>query len=146
MLLAEIQQSSDLTFRLYDWGYLDPQGNPRQIHLDESIACADFARGPVDPVTPRPLPGPSGGSERLVAGDFFVIDRHVTGEGFTLDTGDRFHVLMTLAGSATLSGGFPDVPLPLGETVLVPAACEAVTVTPGPSGVTLLDSYLPDGA
>ena len=146
VLLAEIQQSSDLTFRLYDWGYVDPEGNPRQIHLDESIACTDFSRGPVDPATPRPLPGPSGGSERLVAGDFFVIDRHAAADRFELKTGDRFRVLMTLAGSATLTGDFADVPLSLGETVLVPAACGSVTVVPGGEGVTLLDSYLPDGA
>ena len=152
VVLAEIQQSSDLTFRLYDWGYLDPDGNPRQIHLDESIACADFDRGPVDPVTPRPLPTPSPGSERLVAGDYFVIDRHTLGPGaapFAFGNGpgdDRFRVLMTLAGSATLTGGPDDVPVGTGRTVLVPAACPPLTVTPGPDGVTLVDSYLPDGA
>ena len=146
VLLAEIQQSSDLTFRLYDWGYVDPSCNPRQIHLDESIACTDFSRGPVDAVTPEPLPGPSAKSERLVAGDFFVIDRHGGSVSFTVETGDRFRVLMAAAGSATLTGDFADIPLALGETVLVPAACPSVTVEPGGDGVTVLDSYLPDGA
>ena len=144
VVLAEIQQSSDLTFRLYDWGYRDPRGNPRQIHLDESIACTDFDRGPVDPVTPRPLPGPSARSERLVAGDFFVIDRHRADAGngaFPLGNDDRFRVLMTLTGEATLTGGPGDVPLTVGRTVLVPAACPPLTVRPGGGGVTLLDSY-----
>ena len=151
VLLAEIQQSSDLTFRLYDWGYVGPDGNPREIHLDESIACTDFARGPVDPVTPRPLPGPSAASERLVAGEFFVIDRHAGTAPFPVGaddggTGDRFRVLMTVAGAAALTGDFDRVELSLGDTVLVPAACGAVTVEPGGDGVTLLDGYLPDGA
>ena len=144
VVLAEIQQSSDLTFRLYDWGYRDPDGNPRQIHLDESIACTDFSRGPVDPVTPRPLPGPAGRSERLVAGDYFVIDRHTADGPFALPADDRFRVLMTLAGAATLAGGPESVELTPGKTVLVPAACGGLTVEPAAGGVTVLDSYLPD--
>ena len=143
VVLAEIQQSSDLTFRLYDWGYRDPQGNPRQIHLDESIACTDFDRGPVDPVTPVPLPGPAERSERLVEGDYFVIDRHSSAAPFPLPHDDRFRVLMTLVGSAELTGGGDPVDLRPGKTVLVPADCEPLTVVPGPDGVTLLDSYLP---
>ena len=142
VLLAEIQQSSDLTFRLYDWGYVGPDGEPRQIHLDESIACTDFDRGPVDPVAPSPL----GHSERLVSGDYFVIDRHVSDAAFDLRTDDRFHVLMTLNGSATLAGEFAPVELSVGKTVLLPAACGGVRVEPGDGGVTLLDSYLPDDA
>ncbi|MFH5805721.1 type I phosphomannose isomerase catalytic subunit [Alienimonas sp. DA493] len=144
VVLAEIQQSSDLTFRLYDWGYLDPQGNPREIHLDDSIACTDFDRGPVDPVSPRPLPGPSERSERLVEGEYFVIDRHQAREAFPLPGDDRFRVVMTLVGSATLTGGPEPIALRPGKTVLVPAECEPLTVEPGPEGVTVLDSYLPD--
>ena len=142
VVLAEIQQSSDLTFRLYDWGYRDPDGNPRQIHLDESIACTDFARGPVDPVKPRPLPGPAARSERLVEGEYFVIDRHVADRPFAVPHEDRFRVLMTLAGTGTLSGEHEPIALRPGKTVLVPADCEPLTVEPGPDGVTLLDSYL----
>ncbi len=144
VVLAEIQQSSDLTFRLYDWGYRDPRGNPRQIHLDESIACTDFARGPVDPVIPRPLPGPAETSERLVDGDYFVIDRHRSAAPFALPSDDRFRVLMTLTGSAALSGGPDPIALTAGKTVLIPADCGPLTVEPGPEGVTILDSYLPD--
>lgn len=143
IVLAEIQQSSDLTFRLYDWGYRDPQGNPREIHLDESIACTDFARGPVDPVVPGPLTGPSDASERLVAGEYFVIDRHHGESPFPLRSDDRFHVLMTLVGSAELTGAGDPIALRPGKTALVPAACERLTIEPGPEGVTLLDSYLP---
>jgi len=48
--LFEIQQSSDVTFRLHDWDRLDPKtGKPRELHLEESFACIDFQRGPVAP-------------------------------------------------------------------------------------------------
>lgn len=48
--LFEIQQSSDVTFRLYDWDRLDAKtGKPRELHLEESFACIDFHRGPVVP-------------------------------------------------------------------------------------------------
>ncbi|NNJ24486.1 type I phosphomannose isomerase catalytic subunit [Alienimonas chondri] len=143
IVLAEIQQSSDLTFRLYDWGYRDPQGNPRQIHLDESIACTDFNRGPVDPVSPRPLKGLSERSERLVEGEYFVIDRHTASAAFPLPSDDRFRVLMTLSGSATLLCERDSIELPTGKTVLIPADCKPLTVEPAAGGVTLLESYLP---
>ena len=42
ILLAEVQQSSDLTFRLYDWGRLGADGQPRELHIEESFRCIDF--------------------------------------------------------------------------------------------------------
>ena len=146
IVLAEIQQSSDLTFRLYDWGYRDPRGNPRQIHLDESIDCTDFARGPVDPVAPEPLEGPAERSERLVRGEYFVIDRHRSRNPFDLPNDDRFRVVMTLAGSGSLTGGPERIELRPGKTVLLPADRVPTTIEPGADGVTVLDSYLPDDA
>ena len=142
VVLAEVQQSSDLTFRLYDWGYVDPDGNPRQIHLDESIACTDFARGPVDPVTPRPLPGPSAHSQRLCAGDYFVMDRHRAADPFTLQAENRVRVLLTLGGGGTLSAEGAHVPLTAGKTVLIPAACGDVDLQPE-GELTILEASLP---
>jgi mannose-6-phosphate isomerase len=50
VVVAEIQQSSDLTFRLSDWGRMGSDGRPRALHVAESLACIDFARGPLAPV------------------------------------------------------------------------------------------------
>jgi mannose-6-phosphate isomerase len=50
VLFAEIQQTSDATFRLFDWNRRDAQGQPRQLHIEESLACIDWTRGPVQPL------------------------------------------------------------------------------------------------
>src|SRR5262249_28947653 len=54
ILLFEVQQTSDITYRLYDWDRVDAKtGQPRQLHVDAALECADFARGPCRPVSPR---------------------------------------------------------------------------------------------
>ena len=51
LVVFEIQQNSDVTFRLYDWDHIDPKtGKPRALQVDQAIACIDFAEGPVDRV------------------------------------------------------------------------------------------------
>ena len=52
LVIAEIQQASDTTFRLFDWNRVDAQGNPRQLHIEQSLAVTDYDRGPVVPQIP----------------------------------------------------------------------------------------------
>lgn len=53
LMVFEIQQNSDVTFRLYDWDHIDAKkGNPRELQVDKAMACIDFAEGPVGRVTP----------------------------------------------------------------------------------------------
>src|SRR5262249_39108320 len=49
VLMAEVQQTSDATFRLFDWNRLDSQGKPRQLHLEEALASIHWDYGPVAP-------------------------------------------------------------------------------------------------
>ena len=50
VLMAEVQQTSDATFRLFDWGRRDAQGKARQLHVEEALACTHWDGGPVRPV------------------------------------------------------------------------------------------------
>jgi mannose-6-phosphate isomerase len=59
VLLAEVQQSSDTTYRLFDWNRVDASGQPRELHIEAGLDCVDFDRGPVQPVTPRAIPHPA---------------------------------------------------------------------------------------
>src|SRR5207244_1090788 len=52
IVLAEIQQTSDATFRLYDWKRVDSNGRPRPLHLDQAMQCIDFDAGPVEAIKP----------------------------------------------------------------------------------------------
>ena len=139
ILLAEVQQSSDLTFRLHDWGRLGADGQPRPLHIEESLACIDFDRGPVNPMVPRRL---NRTSEELVSSEFFTLHRHALSDSFRIACDGRFHALLVLGGSGTLACDDIEQPLQAGSTLLLPAICPPVLVEPR-GELILLDAFLP---
>lgn len=122
VLLAEVQQASDMTFRLYDWGRVGADGQPRQLHIEESVQATNWERGPVDPVAPVPLPG---GGERLVECSFFSIDRHTFDGSHELAVAGYARVLIGLDGDGQIPVGDSLLPCGKGDTVLVPAGVSA---------------------
>ena len=77
VLLAEVQQTSDATFRLFDWNRLGPDGQPRTLHRQEALLSIDWTAGPVGPTAGSPIAGlPAGNlAEHLVACPYFSLDR-----------------------------------------------------------------------
>ena len=122
VLLAEVQQASDMTFRLYDWGRVGTDGNPRQLHIEESIRATDWNRGPVVPVSAIPL---DDGGERLVECPFFTIDRYDCSNHKTLPASASARILIGLDGNALLGFVGGQLPISKGQTVLVPCGCKA---------------------
>ena len=143
ILLAEIQQSSDLTFRLFDWGRLGTDGNPREIHIEESLQCIDFDRGPVEPVVPHIVSTSGSDVEELVRSDYFVLRRHRTSEPFSIVHDNRFHILTMLKGNAELLCDNQRKNISIGSTILMPAAALDVQVIPE-NEIVLLETFLPD--
>jgi mannose-6-phosphate isomerase len=142
ILLAEVQQSSDTTFRLHDWGRLGTDGRPRPVHITEALDCTDFTRGPVSPVVPRPASLASHVADDLVECPQFVIRRHSTNATFSLMCDDRFRIVMLLSGHSELVTSSRVEMMRTGDTVLIPAACQDIQITPC-GGVQLLEIYLP---
>ncbi len=140
VLLAEVQQSSDLTFRLHDWGRVGADGLPRSLHVEQAIACTDFDAGPVSPVPPRRTPHAAGVTDDLVTCGHFVLRRHVLTGPRTLLAEDRFRILTVVAGEAELLCDGETRPFRLGQTLLVPAASPTVTLRPRAGGATVLES------
>jgi mannose-6-phosphate isomerase len=137
LVIAEIQQASNTTFRLFDFNRVDKHGKSRPLHIAESLAVTDFARGPVSPQRPVFL---SDQTERLVACDKFVLDRHTLHGFLSLPSDSRFHLLAVIGGEVNLRCGDFAEPLTLGTTVLLPAS-RAAAVLEG--GGVVLDMYLP---
>lgn len=141
LLVAEIQQASDTTFRLFDWGRLGPDGRPRPLHVEQALETIDFARGPVQAQTPGPAGRP--GASRLVECPHFNLERW-TIEGRQEAGGDgRFHVLMVLEGEAAVEGDPVRQWLRPGATLLLPAVLGPVGVTPRDARAMLLDACVP---
>lgn len=123
ILLAEIQQSSDITYRLHDWGRVGLDGAPRTLHLE------DGARVPVpDPVPPCPLPPVRSGEGWAcpIDGAHFRLEvwRGAGDDVPLLRRRDRFGILALLEGEGARllwGGAGGDLPLRGGAVVFVPA-------------------------
>ena len=113
LLLYEVQQASDTTYRVYDWDR--PASAGRKLHLEESVRVTDPGQqGEYHPV------GETGGLGELVNCPYFVL-RGVSG-GEAQDTAGRVHLVTTVEGTLTLEAGLESLELPLYATALVPAA------------------------
>lgn len=141
LVVAEIQQSSDTTFRLFDWDRVGPDGRPRTLHVEQALEAIDWGTGPVVPVVPQST-SPSHVS-RLVTHETFVVDRWQLSAPQHLGGDERFHLVVPLAGRMRFEPDTTDAPSGLGDTLLVPAAVGSVRVDPLEPAM-LLDMYLPD--
>jgi mannose-6-phosphate isomerase len=137
VLLAEVQQTSDATFRLYDWDRVDAEGRRRTLHVEEALSCIDWSRGPVQPVRAEGFPE-APFSRRLAVCRYFQIDYICETTPFICGGTGRMQVLMALHGRGRLAGAA----LTAGDTLLLPAAMgEAECVPDGP--LALLSATLP---
>ncbi len=124
VLIYEIQQSSNTTYRLYDWGRTD-----RELHIEKGLRVANLSSLPTIVHTG----GETGRLVSIVETPYFATTlvqlNGENGRSTRLDTGGtHFHSLTCIAGSALVRAGIHVVPLTLGETVLVPAAWGAYSL------------------
>ncbi|MFW5772586.1 MAG: type I phosphomannose isomerase catalytic subunit [Phototrophicaceae bacterium] len=126
-LIYEVQQSSDTTYRLYDWGRPGLDGQPRPLHIDKGVRVSNTESLPRLSHTQR-----SGESEqRIIEGEFFTTVLHLLAPTAPadLDTGgDTFHALTCIEGRARVSTERVSVAMQKGQTVLVPAAVGAYSL------------------
>lgn len=139
LLVAEIQQSSDTTFRLFDWNRLDNQGNPRPLHLRQGLEVTDYQSGPVTPRRADPL---QSGMQSIVVCEKFVMQ--VMDRGSATIAGDgKFHIITVPHGNAQLRWDGGETPIHTGQSLLIPAAMQQSEITICNSG-TVLEAHLPD--
>ena len=96
-MVAEIQQTSDTTYRLFDWERLGADGKPRQVHVEQALEAICCDAGPVNPQPPMKSDRPH--ISRLVACDKFIIDRWEFDQIQRLKNDSRCHLLAVLSGS-----------------------------------------------
>ena len=127
LLVYEVQQTSDWTYRVYDWGR--PATEKRPLHIEKSIAVtrADF----IAPVIPEPETG-DGTRHRLVECEFFTLEMlSAVSNSIDLDTnGETFHAITVIEGKALLKSGDEQVKLDKFQTAVVPAQVGAYHFQP----------------
>jgi len=140
----EIQQNSDVTFRLYDWDRVDPTtGMPRDLQVDRALACIDFHQGALEPVTPRPDGDLPATREPLLRCDHFSLWRIRAQLPVTVGAAGLPRILTCIAGAGHLDHAGSTYEIATGDVVLLPAAVGACLLHPSPD-VTVLEAGLPE--
>lgn len=139
--IAEIQQTSDVTYRIYDFDRKDAKGNARELHTDLAREAINFEvlddyRTQYDVVENEPI--------ELVACPYFTTSLYDMTEEITCDYSelDSFVIFVCVEGSCTLYDNEKnEVSFKAGETVLMPASIQEVTIVPN-GKVKLLETYV----
>jgi mannose-6-phosphate isomerase len=145
VVVFEVQENSDVTFRLYDWDHVDARtGRPRPLQVEQAMACVDFTQGTVVPVTPVTEEVKPVLSERLFDCEHFGLWRYRGDSPFMVGAAGSPRVLVCIAGNGRLEHDGADYPVGKGDMLLLPAMVGACLCrTGGP--VTMLEISLPEG-
>lgn len=127
-VIAEIQQNSNTTYRVYDWNRLDRNGQPRELHVDKAIEAINYAQVEVSLPTPEILTQTDTYvQERLCQNPTFTVERFRMQAEYVLTRScdpSSMEIWGLLAGEATVGG----VPLSPVQFVLLPATLGEYTV------------------
>lgn len=140
--IAEIQQSSDITYRVYDFDRRDKDGNLRELHTEWAREALDF-RVEEDYRThyPRQINRPT----PLVDTPAFTVDLYHLTEPHEVDLRplDSFVALLFVEGHGVVTTAEgTEISVEQGESLLLPATCAGLTISPTTPGLKLLASYI----
>ena len=141
IMLAEIQQSSDDTFRLYDYNRTDSEGNPRQLHLRQAAKALNYNDTNGKPI---PYEYPNNDAATILRSPYFNVNIIETQIPIQRDYSalDSFVCIMAVAGSAELQSESGKMSMTKGTTLLMPASDNMLAITPGADGFRALEIYL----
>ncbi len=140
LIVAEIQQSSDTTYRLFDWNRAAEDGRARELHVPEALEVIDFGGAPPAPVAPRRVADGAVAVEELVSCPHFRCERLRLEPGAVRPgacEGESFEIWGVLAGHATLAARSRTVRLSAVDWALLPAALGAFEIRSREAAVLL---------
>ncbi len=144
LVVFEVQENSDVTFRLYDWDRVDPRtGKPRPLQVEQGIACIDFEQVALGPVAPLVEAAAPIRRERLFACQHFSVWRHTGQTPFTVGAAGAARVLVGIVGEGELEHSGAHYRVGRGDVVLLPAEVGACFYRPR-NAVSLLEVALPE--
>ncbi len=160
VVLLEIQQLSDITYRIYDWGRENDPATAREMHRDLALSCIDYAKydeanlykraGDTPLVHPENHGGGSAAREipprRLVANEYFTVTEHHLSDSMRIYTEkfESFILYTCTAGSAVIrpDGDKKEYTLGVGEWILIPAGMKDFLLSPAVHGTKVLEVYI----
>lgn len=143
VLVAEIQQTSDITYRIYDYDRTDNEGKKRELHTDLAIDAIDFS---YQEEYKTKYNTEKNKSSEIVSCEYFTTNILEFSEKLEKDYHqiDSFIIYMNLAGQFSIEYEGGTVQVEKGETILIPASLESVRLNPITEEVKLLEVYIRD--
>lgn len=140
LMVAEIQQTSDITYRIHDFNRIDTRGNARELHIEESIDALDYS---VHSQYKTDYSNDQNANVNLVKSPYFTTNKLKLTQSFSLDYSrlDSFVIFTCVKGKAVLIAGEHEVALNMGEVILLPADCTTAKLIPFEQA-ELLETYI----
>ena len=140
LLIAEIQQTSDITYRIYDFDRVDDKGNKRELHVEEALAAIDYQF--YDSYKTQYQPKKNEVVE-LVACKYFTTNVLDFTENIVKNYSylDSFVIHICLDGSYILKYGIEELPVNIGDCILIPATTNKVELVTN-TGFKILETYI----
>lgn len=126
ILLAEIQQTSDITYRIYDWDRVDTNGNSRELHTDLAVEAIDFNMDRNYKVSYTNI---ENNSNEMVSCPYFTTNFLPVSKSLTKRNDyDSFLIYICISGSVVFDTNGFKTEASVGETVLIPASVKDITI------------------
>ncbi|KAF0128544.1 MAG: phosphomannose isomerase [Bacteroidetes bacterium] len=139
-LIAEIQQSSDTTYRIYDWDRVDQAGNSRELHTEEALEAIDYT---MHSNYKTPYLRSENSTENLIKSPFFTTNILKISAGIKKDYSelDSFVILFCTEGGLKIEWEDQNYTLVAGEVILLPNVIENIILLPDPNAI-ILEVYI----
>ncbi|MFD0764639.1 type I phosphomannose isomerase catalytic subunit [Mucilaginibacter lutimaris] len=125
VVVFEVQENSDITFRLSDWNRTDKKtGKPRPLQVEQALACIDYDQINIGPVEPSPSQPPV-----VLSSDYFTVWKHSEKEAFTVGGADEPRVLVCVSGNGQIESN-ENCQIKKGNVFLLPAQMGACQIIP----------------
>jgi mannose-6-phosphate isomerase len=137
VMVFEVQENSDVTFRLYDWDHVDAKtGQKRDLQVDKALQCVDFDQGAVTPVTPAVETTAPVRREEYFNNPHFRLWRLQSSTAFDVGAAGEPRILVCIESGGSVQYDGADYPMDRGAVILLPAS---VGVCPfKPDGVAVI--------
>lgn len=143
LIIYEVQEVSDVTYRLYDWGRVDDKGNPRDLHIEKSLKVMNFNDTENHKTEPVVFNESWGRCEIITACEYFILYKHIITGVNTINTSGKFKVITPLSGAVTIEYNDGSEILKQGETALLPASLPQYRLKPVEKNAEVLVTDIP---
>ena len=140
LLIAEIQQTSDITYRIYDFDRVDDKGNKRELHIEEALAAIDYKHYPEYKTNYQPEKDQT---VKLVSCPYFTTNLLDFTVGTSKDYSalDSFVIYVCVEGEFTVKYNDASYSVKMGDCILLPKSVDKVELETS-TGFKILESYI----